>query len=107
MPYFHISHGMRGCYMPDSHDVLYVKTRKALKAIVSDEVAFLDYPFGGSKAEVARVVAAIWRDLRATRRQYLDFAIPLGNDRRSRPFAIFLSHATRGEYREAEKNRDL
>lgn len=107
MPYFNVSHGLRGCYMPDSSEIVRVTTRRELKEYVSDLVARLEYPFGGSKEDVARVVAAIWRDLKSPRRQYLDFAIPLGNDRQSRPFAVFLSHASRSEYLEAEKNRDL
>ena len=34
MPYFHISRGLRGCYMPDSSSVIRATTRRELKAAI-------------------------------------------------------------------------
>lgn len=100
MPYFHVSSGMRGCYMPDAARVVRVETRRELRDLIQSEVDFLDYPFGGSKVDVARVAATVWRDMRARRPAYLPFVVPLGDRRGSRPFGVFVSHATRRDYLE-------
>lgn len=92
--YFHISYGLRGCYMPDSAEVVRVDTRRALKEYVSDLVAYLDYPFGGSKAAVAEVVATAWR----SPKEWRDFVIPLAETKGAYRFGVFISNSTRADY---------
>ena len=103
MPYFHISTGLRGCYMPDQSFVIRADTRQMLKTIVEGECeASLEaYGFGDSKAERARVMAAVWRETRKNaRKSVYPYAIGFGRSRAKsdRPFGVFIGHATRAEY---------
>lgn len=103
MPYFHISHGLRGCYMPDDACVVRFQTRRALKAAVEYDAHNMieAYGFGYSKADRAAVVARVWREATGkARKSHLDHVIGFGRtrSRSDRPFGLFISHATRADY---------
>jgi hypothetical protein len=98
--YFHISHGLRGCYMPDAIFVLKAATRRDLKAALAfDANDISDAGFHLNKRHVASVAAAAWREAHKARPSIYDFVIPYGNDHAGdRPFAIAASVATRADY---------
>lgn len=60
--YFHVSNGLRGCYMPDSGHMVRVFTRKALKDHIESEARDMrDAGYvGASKAAIARLAATAW-----------------------------------------------
>ena len=93
--YFHLSSGLRGCYMPDNSQIVKVTTRRELKEHVAELVAMLDYPFGGSKAAIAEVVAMAWR---SDRKEWHDFVVPLSSERGVYRFGVFISNSTRADY---------
>ena len=104
--YFHISSGLRGCYMPDNAYVVRVNTRRDLVNVLDNEAAFIRDAecMGASKRDVRRVAAAIWRD-RTAKRERLDFCVPYGNRRGNTSdyaFGIFVSHATREDWQDQE-----
>lgn len=100
MPYFHISHGLRGAYVDDSGYVIYAKTRAALKeAIAYEAESYRDAGYiGASKRAVAWLAATQWRD----RKNFLPYCLPLApkHDRSNHAFGIFVSPATREDYAE-------
>jgi hypothetical protein len=101
MPYFHISQGLRGCYMPDSSYVIHAKTRRELKSAISWEAdSYRDAGFvGGSKRDVAAFAAMLWRNRRKP--ETYPYALPFarrGSDNYSH--GIFASNASRQDYRE-------
>jgi hypothetical protein len=103
--YFHISSGLRGCYMPDNAYVTKFDTRKALRAFVEYESRDMieAYGFGYSKADRAAVVAQVWREASGRdKKAWLDHVIGFGRTRSrdDRPFGLFISHATRADYLE-------
>lgn len=103
MPYFTISTGLRGCYMPDNAFTVRARSRRELKAVVADEcrVSREAYGYGGSQKEIAATVAAIWRETgKGKRRSFYPYAIGFGRtrDASDRPFGVFVAHATRTEY---------
>lgn len=103
--YFTISHGLRGCYMPDSVYVARVDTRRELKALIeaeADSYRQAGY-IGASKRAVAYVAALAWREAQKANPAYLPFALPLAppHDRGNYAFAVFVSVASRGEYLES------
>lgn len=103
--YFHVSTGLRGCYMPDSSYVVRVDTRRELIATLEWEAWHIrDAGFmGASKGDVRRIAAAIWRD-RTAKRERFDFCVPYGHRRGNTSdyaFGIFVSHATRTDYLES------
>jgi len=55
MPYFHVSSGLRGCYMPDSARIIRCQTRRELKSHWGGAA-------GLSKRAIAHFVARVWRD---------------------------------------------
>ncbi len=103
MPYFQISSGLRGCYMPDNAFVARFDTRRELRARVEYEARDMieAYGYGYSKADRAAVVAQVWREAkgRAPKSAY-DHVIGFGRTRSKddRPFGLFISHATRADY---------
>lgn len=98
--YFHISHGLRGCYMPDAIHVIRAETRRELKAALAREARdFRDAGFHLNQKDVARVAAAAWREAHKARPSIYDFVIPYGRDHiGDRPFAIAASVATRADF---------
>ena len=86
------------------------QTRKALKACVENECRDMRdaHGFGGSKAEIAHIVAHVWREAKAKRKPYLPYAIGFrrSRDANDRPFGVFIGHATRAEFVEFCKEND-
>ena len=108
MRYFHLSNGLRGCYMPDRAAILAVSSRRELKKAIEYECSDMReaYGFGGSKADIATTVAWVWREwaLRHKRQSkgYLPIAIGFGRSRskNDRPFGVFIEPVSRSEYLE-------
>lgn len=107
MPYFHISTGLRGCFMPDSAYVLHASTRRELKAAI-EEAAEGDRQagyIGLSKAAITSFAARVWRERKAG--NHLPHALPYRRpDQDQAPYGIFVSTATRREYLE-DRQRDF
>jgi hypothetical protein len=101
MRYYHLTHGLRGCYMPDGEPyVIAVKTRRELKSAIESEADMLGDMVGLSKKAIASFVAECWR------RYYdkswsLNMVLPC-HDRSVKiatySYGIFLSRATRRDY---------
>ena len=104
MPYFHINHGLRGCYMPDGAYVLKAETRKALKdAIKWEAESYKDAGYvGANKKAIAWLAAECWRN---RGKASLDYCLPLApeHSRKNYAFGIFCSAATRRDYVEYVK----
>jgi len=101
MRYFHISNGLRGCYMFDNSYVVACNTRKELKAAIEYDARDMReaYGFGGSKKDVAAIAAQAWK--RANVKDYgLPVCLPFGRDKGNYPYGIFVSTATQKAYRE-------
>lgn len=105
MPYFHISNGPRGCYMPDNATIVRCNTRRELKAILESEAADMrDAGYtGANKRAIAWLAAAVWRDSRKARRSAYDFACPLipphlSPNSGNYCYGLFVSHSTRADY---------
>lgn len=105
--YFHISRGLRGCYMPDAAFVLKTDTRRDLKAAIADEAAQYrnaDYA-GGSKKDIAKLAAWAWRDAHKAKPAALPACLPFRpSHSRSYSEGVFVSVATRAEYLEHLKH---
>ena len=95
--YFHISSGLRGCYMPDNHWIARVDTRRELRSVVESESNDMRGAcgFGGSKRQISAAVAQVWAGYKTQR---LDSVVPFGRDRTSRPFGVFIAPASRADY---------
>jgi hypothetical protein len=102
MRYFHISSGLRGCYLSDDCSVIAVKSRRELRHIVAEECGRSRdaYGYGGSQRAISAAVAQVWRGYRTQR---LDSAVQFGRERGSYPFGVFISPATRTEYLESQE----
>jgi hypothetical protein len=96
--YFNIMTGLRGCYMPDSHYVARVDSRRELRSEIASECARMRdaCKFGGSQRDISAAVAQVWTGYRT---QHLDSVVPFGNAPGARPFAVFISPATRAEWK--------
>lgn len=103
--YFHVGHGLRGCYMPDAIHVIRAETRRDLKAALAWESRDIaDAGFHLNQKHVASVAAAAWREAHKARPSIYDFVIPYGRDHSGgRPFAIFASVATRADFKAYEE----
>lgn len=103
MPYFHISHGLRGCYMPDSSYVIRAATRRELKdAIAREAESYRDAGFiGANQKAIAALAAIAWRNAK-TRADYLPYALPLApsHSRGNYCYGVFVGNATRDDWRE-------
>jgi hypothetical protein len=99
MTYFHISTGLRGCYMSDNSYVVRVRTRRELKSALTDEAArYRDAGYvGASKRAIATIAAEAWR---ARKHYQLPYALPVAPPHAPRNYceAVFVSTATRDEY---------
>ena len=102
MKYFNISHGLRGCYMPDGEPyVLAAKTRRELKAQIASEADMLatEYTIGLSKRAVAAFAAECWREAHKKTPAYLPYCLPCKERGQSGYYyGIFVSIASRQEY---------
>lgn len=107
MPYFHISHGLRGCYMPDNSFVIQVNSRRELKSAIESEAnVYRDAGFvGANKRAIASIAAAAWRDRKKTQ---LPYALPLAPEHAKNNYChgVFVSNASRDEYLEYVKESE-
>jgi hypothetical protein len=98
--YFHISQGLRGCYMPDNSYAVKVTTRKQLKSILKSGAYYIrDAGFVGcSKRAVQWLAAECWRNrAKAT----LGSVVPYKYKGQSGyPYGLFCSVATKDDYEE-------
>jgi hypothetical protein len=98
--YFNISHGLRGCYMPDSDPyVIRADTRRELKKAVEYEARVLRDSgyFGCSKRNAASLAAEGWR-CRNDRRWTLDLVLGCSLRRGASEYGLFLARATRQDF---------
>jgi len=108
--YFNISHGLRGCYMPDG-DPYYVmvRTRRELKGLIAEHAESLGDMIGLSKKNIATFAATCWYEAHKEKPDYLPHCLPC-HDRSVKiskySYGIFVSVATRREYLDFEKERD-
>ena len=99
MAYFHISTGLRGCYMPDSSHCVHVKTRRALKEHLETELGYATYgddSEAASKRDIDHIAARAWRSRNEVYK--LPYCLPI-----SEGYGLFVSSATRAEYLEAQE----
>lgn len=102
--YFHISHGLRGCYMPDGEPyVIRAKTRRELKEAIQSEADMVDSgsTIGLSKRAIAQYAAELWRDAFRLKPYYSSLPVCLPTKepgQSSYSYGIFVSHATRNDY---------
>ena len=104
--YFNISHGLRGCYMPDGDPfILMARTRRDLKAAIVDEADNMGDMVGLSQAAVARLAANAWREAHKPNPAYLPHCLPC-HDRSVKiakySYGIFVSVSSRSEYLERQ-----
>ena len=97
--YFFISHGLRGCYMPDDCYVIKAKTRRELKAALAAQADMLrnESIVGLNRVAIASAVAQVWRNPA----QRLDSVVPYRDCEScdsGYPFGLFVSNATRNDY---------
>ncbi len=94
--YFHISNGLRGCYMPDSAYTLRADTRRELKAALEEEAESLRSAgyHGLGKARIAWLAAAVWRDKRAS----LPYCVPCSLERGSADYGLFAAPSSRADW---------
>jgi len=104
MRYFLISSGLRGGYLYDSSYAIKAATRRELREALQSEADFIASGFtvyGLSKAAIASLAAAAWRDWPIPR-AYLPRVLPYSLQRGgSRSYGLFVDGMTRSEYREA------
>lgn len=104
--YFHISHGLRGCYMPGGEPfVVMCRTRRELKEAIAGEAAMLDSgeTVGLSKRAIAAFAAECWREAHKVRPAYLPYCLPTKEPgQTSYYYGIFCSVASRKEYLEQD-----
>jgi hypothetical protein len=107
--YFTVSRGLRGCYMPDDCNVLRVDTRKELKAALLYDANDMLEAYGAcelNKKQRTAFVALCWREAQKKNPAYLPYAMGFGHDKKSFPFGLFVSVATRAEYLEHCKEHE-
>ena len=99
--YFTISHGLRGCYMPDSVHVARCETRRELKNEIKSLADMIDsgQTLGISKRAIARFAAECWREAQKVNPAYLPYCLPLKEiGQSSYSYGIFCSTANKGEF---------
>ena len=103
--YFHIMHGLRGCYMPDGDPfVVAVKTRRELKDAIASEAETLrtEITLGLSKRAIAAFAAMCWRTRRGG--DALPYCLPCKErTQASYTYGIFVSNATADAWRDQEQ----
>lgn len=105
MAYFHISTGLRGCYMPNSSCVVQAATRRALKACIAYEAELYAESgyVGANKKAIAYVAACAWRN---RKKFQLPYTLPVAppHARGNYCEGVFVSAATRKEYLDSQQN---
>lgn len=108
--YFHINHGLRGCYMPDGDpQVIMVHTRRELKAAITDEANMLatESTLGLSKRAIATFAAQCRYEAQKKNPAYLPYCLPTKERGQSNySYGIFCSVASRRDYLEAQRESD-
>lgn len=104
--YFHISHGLRGCYMPDGEPyVVMARTRRELKEAIKSEADTVDsgMTLGLSKRAIAAFAAECWREAHKASPAYLPYCLATKErGQSSYSYGVFCSVATRRDYLEHE-----
>ncbi|MFN7610090.1 MAG: hypothetical protein ACK5QX_04010 [bacterium] len=102
--YFHISNGLRGCYMPDNAHIMAFKRRRDLISFVLNERADMleAYGHGYSKRDAIAQASAAWLMATYHKNKPFNYAIGFGRSRSrsDRPFGLFICDATRADYLE-------
>jgi hypothetical protein len=97
--YFHISQGLRGCYMPDSSYIIRADTRRELKAALDWEARDIREAgfVGCNKRAVTWLAAQAWRNAG-------NHVVPYRNNHKGSGYAfgLFCTQATRAEYLDQE-----
>ena len=107
MPYFHISTGLRGCYMPDSACVIYARSRRVLKATIENEAHMWEGAAGLSKRAIATFAATVWREAQKDRPATLPHCLPVKPEGAGGySSGVFASVATRREYLDYQASED-
>ena len=89
--------------MPDSAFVAKVETRRELKALLSETAEHAAAGGFYNRRELASVTAAAWREAQKKSPAYLPFCVPMGMERNGgRPYGVFVSVASREEWKESE-----
>lgn len=105
--YFHVNHGLRGCYMPDGDpQIIMARTRRELKEVIQGEADMLatESTLGLSKKAIASFVAECWREAQKAKPAYLPYCLPTKErGQSSYSYGIFCSVASRREYLEAQR----
>jgi hypothetical protein len=105
--YFNVSHGLRGCYMPDGDPyIVMVRTRRELKEVIAGEANNMGDMVGLTKAAIARLAANAWHEAQKPNPAYLPHCLPC-HDRSVKiakySYGIFVSVASRSEYLERQE----
>jgi hypothetical protein len=102
--YFTIMQGLRGCYLPDSCNVIRCDTRRELKSALQWEAdSIRDAGFAGmDKRSIAWAAAKAWRDA-APGGRGAGAILPYGNRQLGRPYSVEISPSTRADYLEQEQ----
>ena len=102
--YFFVSHGLRGCYMPDNSQAVMCQTRRELKDTLESTADYLrdGSTVGLSKRAIAWLAARAWREAgKKGKREYLPFVAPYRDMQQSHyPYGLFCSVTSRAEYLE-------
>lgn len=104
--YFHMSSGLRGCYIPDNMSVMKFDRYRDLKMYVASEAAIFrdgNY-FGLSRKAIAAFATQLWTEAQKAKANYFPYCLPMRpahSDQYS--YGLFGSVATRAEYLEYEK----
>lgn len=104
MPYFHVSLGLRGCYLPDDAWVAKIDTRRDLKQLALAEIETAADADGrrpkdcASKRHAAAWAAEVWRH---RDKLSLPLVLPLGPG-----YGLHVSTATRAEFSAFQKKAD-
>lgn len=104
MPYFHISTGLRGAYMPDNAYVIRATTRRELKSAIESEARdYRDAGFvGANKRAIAWLANIAWKEAKKTSPSYLPYCLELAPDHARGNYCngIFVCTSTRTEFKE-------
>lgn len=100
--YFHISTGLRGCYMSDSAYVIRAETRRELKAAIESEAYYYrDAGFvGANKRAIAWLANIAWKEAHKKSPAYLPYCLALAPSHARDNYCngIFVSASNRAEY---------
>lgn len=105
--YFNISHGLRGCYMPDSEPfIVKCETRKKLKNTIESECGYIDSGTtqGFSKKAIASFCAILWSIREPTP---VDYVLPYKEPSQNfYSHGVFVSRVSGFDYKESMKDNE-